>query len=108
MGWDFYYGGSATSRSGVGYLEPVGDTLEHNTWNHYCVTYNGSILKSYKNGVDMGGTMGPYGSAGSDAANNFIIGNDDSLSHPFRGVIDELRVYNRALSLSEIQALAAE
>lgn len=108
VGWDFYYGGSATSRSGVGYLEPVGDTLEHNTWNHYCVTYNGSILKSYKNGVDMGGTMGPYGSGGSDAANNFIIGNDDSLSHPFRGVIDELRVYNRALSLSEIQALAAE
>lgn len=105
VGWDVYQNGSATSMGGVGYNETASST--DNVWQHYCTTRSGSTLTIYKNGVIVPGATGAYGSAGSDAAYNLYIGRDNS-GDPFNGMIDELRIYNRVLTLTEIQALAAQ
>ncbi|MFN3827124.1 MAG: LamG-like jellyroll fold domain-containing protein [Micavibrio sp.] len=108
-GWDMYYSGSAQSQGGVGYIEPSGQ-VTNNQWQHFCVTSDGVNLEGYKNGVNTtpGGNDGGWGSAGSDAAYNLIIGGGtgSDAGDPFYGIIDELRIYNRVLTLEEIQTLA--
>jgi hypothetical protein len=80
--------------------------LPLNAWRHVVGTYDGTTLRLYVNGslvrsVALGGAMlvgdGPLR----------IGGNAPSLPFGgqfFRGVIDEIRIYNRALTLSEIRA----
>lgn len=73
-----------------------------NIWTHVALTYNGSNLAGYINGfpVEAVATSRTATSAGY----TFRIGsNTDGESFP--GLIDEVRVYNRELSGSEISAL---
>jgi len=88
-------------------------------WSHIAIVYTGSIygdVKIYKNGIDctmpgsaihiMGGTAGPFiiGRADTvrmDYSNGSIVRNSDY----FKGVMDEVAVYNKALIAGEIQQL---
>ena len=45
------------------------------------------------------------GSRQSDASNNLLIGNNAGMSRTFDGKLDEVRVYNRALSADEVKQL---
>jgi hypothetical protein len=74
--------------------------LTLNTWTHLAGTYDGTALRLYVNGTlvatfaqtgSMTATTGPL-RIGGDFGNEF-----------FTGLIDEVRVYNRALSQTEIQ-----
>jgi methionine-rich copper-binding protein CopC len=76
-------------------------------WSHVAMTYDGSMLRLYINGADAGsraatGTLVPP----SPQEGGFLGG-----ASAFAGAIDELRLYRRALSASEIAAdmtIAAE
>ena len=76
-------------------------------WTHILVTYNNASKTAtfYKNGVFDGSqvTANTIGNGGT----TFYIGNDgrDGAGYPFDGLIDEVRIYNRALTAAEIQAL---
>ena len=76
-------------------------------WTHILVTYNNASKTAtfYKNGVFDGSqvTANTIGNGGT----TFYIGNDgrDGAGYPFDGLIDDVRIYNRALSAAEIQAL---
>ena len=72
-------------------------------WTHIATTYDGTTQSFYVNGVLVGTTAG---SGSINVANGAlrIGGNNSSLNEFFRGLIDEVRVYNRALSAAEIQA----
>ena len=82
-------------------------TLSTNTWYHVAMVYDGSSLKGYVNGV----------LDGSQSASGAVHTSDDSMkigayapsdvSGPdfFPGKIDELTLYNRALSASELLAI---
>ena len=82
------------------YVDGTG-ALPLNSYSHIAVTYNGSALVFYVNGV----------AARSIAATGTIltsslplrIGGNAVWGEYFQGQIDEVRVYNRALSQSEIQ-----
>jgi hypothetical protein len=77
-------------------------TLPLNTWSHLAVTYDGANMRFYVNAVLVGTTAG----TGTIAETNGAIrigGNNSSLQEFFQGMIDEVRVYNRALSVTEIQ-----
>jgi hypothetical protein len=83
-----------------------------NEWRHVVVTWDGSFTAAnthlYVNGVETGYAVTTNGSGGyvSDANDNLVIGNDSpSPVSTFDGLIDEVRVYNRALSASEVTAL---
>jgi hypothetical protein len=47
----------------------------------------------------------PSGSKSSDAASTLSIGNTSTLDRTFDGAIDDVRIYNRILSTSEIGGL---
>ncbi len=80
--------------------------LPINTWTHIAVTWDGTITpaKIYLNGVEASYTTQITGSGTpqSDATCNLRIGTRDGTSTFFNGLIDEVRIYNRVLSLSEI------
>jgi hypothetical protein len=75
--------------------------LALNTWTHLATTYDGTNQRFYVNGVLVGTTAG----TGSIAVSNGAIrigGNASSTGEFFQGLIDEVRVYNRALTAAEI------
>ncbi|MEK7560853.1 MAG: LamG domain-containing protein [Patescibacteria group bacterium] len=79
------------------------------TWVHAVITRSGSAIRQYINGLldttGTGGTVMNFGTC------NIIIGIDSSSSclgtllKPWKGLIDDVRVYNRALSADEIRRL---
>jgi len=73
-----------------------------NNWYHFVMTYDGSSIKGYVNGEfkESKPQTGNVRSAGS--APNFI-GNYMPYNYWFKGLIDEVRIYNRPLSASEIK-----
>ena len=78
------------------------------TWIHIAGTWDGTTIRFYYNGVAQGT---PVAFAGPIAANTRAL----SLGGPatfdasrlFKGAMDDVRVYNRALSPAEIAALAS-
>jgi len=75
-----------------------------NTWHHIVGAFDAISAKMnlYINGSYIGQTSYTYGSISSDK--KLYIGSDqDSVSiRTFNGVIDEVKIYNKALSASEI------
>ena len=86
---------------GGGTLDSI-STIPNDTWSHVAITYNNSSVSIYLNGsidkVDV--KTGKL----STPLSNLLIGIYSSLSsEKFKGSIDEVRIYNRALSASEIK-----
>ena len=82
--------------------------LALNTWTHITVTYTtaagGSTMKFYIDGALVATVTGANQNI-LQGNNALRIGNSNaSISEGFNGVIDELRIYNRALSAAEIVA----
>jgi len=71
------------------------------TWYHIAGTYDGFKLKIYVNGI-LENTL--YQQGTQRPASDFYFGNGWSV--PFEGKIDDVRIYNRALSDQEIADLA--
>ena len=75
------------------------------TWQHIVATYDGLNERLYVDGmlVSSAGNSSPL----SYDTNPALIGCDDNggNSEFYQGTLDELRIYNRALSQPEIQAL---
>jgi len=73
-----------------------------NTWTHLATTYNGTVLVLYVNGVQAGQllTSGPI----LTSTGALRIGGNTIWAEWFQGQIDEVRVYDRALQVAEIQA----
>ncbi|MEK7562841.1 MAG: LamG-like jellyroll fold domain-containing protein, partial [Patescibacteria group bacterium] len=105
-----------TDSQGNNYFYATGNqTLAANKWYHVVVAYNGNVaasgIQTYVNGVADTMTPTTLGTAdpGVLAATNLEIGRRGGTSSavPFSGNIDDVRIYNRALSPAEIAALAA-
>ncbi|MES2734300.1 MAG: LamG-like jellyroll fold domain-containing protein, partial [Bacteroidota bacterium] len=101
-GWDgagYNIGGSVTNYS-------VGSLPTLNTWNYITVTRDNSSIKLYINGQLAGSAstngLNPYYGNGLVQA---IIGSRSTLVQPFNGAIDDIRIYNRALSATEVTEL---
>ena len=75
--------------------------LSTNTWVHLAATYNGSSLILYRNGAQVATTAVTGAIVTSSQA--LRIGGNALWGEYFAGRIDEVRIYNRALSASEIQ-----
>lgn len=73
-------------------------------WNHFVMTYDGNEAKLYANGV-LAGTLA-FKLKHSDMP--LEIGRDYRSMHYFNGNIDDIRIYNKVLTESEIQALYHE
>ncbi len=76
-----------------------------NTWMHVAATYDGQDIKVYVNGV-LETTLSVQGLVIANNSNDLSIGAQDDGLNPFDGVVDQVHIYNSALSASEIQNLA--
>src|SRR3990167_4581919 len=94
-----------TSQSGVNQttVAPAG-TLVNNVWSHIVVVRNGSIGYIYKDGVDVSSSQ-PTIINPATSTSNASIGSRATATNFINAVLDEVRVYNRALSQSEITEL---
>jgi len=71
-------------------------------WHHVAATYDGAQMNLYLDGTLMktGDNSGSLQSSVADV----VIGNQNSTNH-FGGIIDEVLVYDKALSLLEVQQI---
>jgi hypothetical protein len=73
-------------------------------WVHAVATYDGSTMRLYKDGV-LVGSMSVSGSINTNSGVPTWIGSNPVDGNRFDGVIDEVRIYNRALSATEVTNL---
>ena len=72
------------------------------TWAHLALTYDGAALRLYVNGVQVASRSRTGNLLTS--ANPLQIGGDSLHGQYFSGIIDEVRIFSRARTASEIQA----
>lgn len=78
---------------------PITRSNYENQWVHLAATYDGSTKRVYRNGVLIGSAP----ATGNILASNlFYVGSAGVSSEFFQGKMDEIRVWNRALSQAEI------
>ncbi len=79
-------------------------SLITNQWYHVAGVYDGVSIKVYVNGAEDT-SPNVYGPSGS-VYGGMTIGDGQNDLDAYKGSLDEIRVYNRALSAMEIQELA--
>jgi hypothetical protein len=82
----------------------VAPSLGTGAWHHVALTFDGTTLKAYLDGSPIGaGAAATYNLAGVplSVAQNHIGENY------FNGLLDDVRVYGRALTATEVSSLAA-
>lgn len=88
-------------------LESTENSYTLNTWMHLTVVKIGNEMRLYKDGDSM--ALGTCAGVYPDYDSAMVIGGEklgDTIVNWFHGSVDELRIYDRALSESEITALA--
>ena len=95
--WGFANGDPGWQFINTGYVAPL------NQWTHIAITYDNGVIKTYANG-SLVHTYSGSGFIGDQypSQNDFRIGGRQLNPQLFQGRIDEVRVYNRALSAGEI------
>jgi Concanavalin A-like lectin/glucanases superfamily/Galactose oxidase-like, Early set domain/Bacterial Ig domain len=86
--------------AGTDRLAGIGPALTAGTWTHLALTYDNAQLRLYKNGVQV--VQAASTGAIQASANPLRIGGNAIWGEYTDGRIDEVRVYNRALSAAEI------
>ncbi len=88
--------GSAIASGGV--------SSDLNAWNHFIGTYDGAVLRFYKNGAQV--STANYAGVPGTPVNSLKIGRAGATnSGAFDGRIDDVRIYDRALSATEVTRL---
>jgi hypothetical protein len=87
---------SSSERSTAG-----SSALALNTWSHVAMTYGGGRLRVYVNGVQVASSS--VSGSIRTSSDPVTIGGSTAWGRWFAGQIDEVRIYNRALSQTEIQ-----
>lgn len=94
--WRYTHGGT-----GAEYYYPKSVNIPYGTWGNFCVSYNGSNVSIYRNGV-FEGSKASTGTA--NFSSGFMLGNwNGGSGYMFNGSISVVNLYNRALSATDIQ-----
>src|SRR5690606_41190112 len=84
---------------------PAAAVADGSTWTHVVGTFDGSRLRLFVDGVEQASVAGPA-AVGTNAL-PLVIGDQSGGGYPFKGAVDGVRLYDRALSASEVAALYA-
>jgi Concanavalin A-like lectin/glucanases superfamily len=80
---------------------PGPTVLAVNTWTHLAATFDGATVRLYVNGTQVASQA--QTTPLTTSTGTLQIGGDAYWGENFAGRIDEVRIYNRALSAAEIQ-----
>ncbi len=83
-----------------------GGALPEDIWIHAAAVYDGSTMELFLDGISVGSTAKTGSLSGDPGVGVWIGGNPPVASaKPWDGEIDEVRIYDRALTAGEILAL---
>ena len=95
----FHYNYVSYCPAGTSCISSPANSVPLNTWSHVGLTYDGSLARLYVNG-NLEATSNPH----TVTFNNALkLGSDGS--YYFQGLLDEISLYNRALTGDEILAV---
>ena len=96
-----------TGNDFAGSILTTKSTLSNNEWHHIVATYDGSIKRVYIDNIMDPTTVLTSGSLGANTKEVSIGAHRqfETWDHFFKGAIDEVRIYDRALSQSEVTQL---
>ncbi len=80
----------------------MGSALALNQWSNLAVTFNGSQAQFYVNGTLV--TTASLSASITARGNPLRLGADANTQQFFKGSLDDVRIYNRALTAQEIQS----
>jgi hypothetical protein len=111
MAYEMYANDAAVSRPAAYFTTPGGAirgvtgtaALPLNAWSHVAVSYDGNNMRFYVNGA-LVRTQARTGAILTSNGVLHIGGNEVWGGEFFAGLIDEVRIYSRALTPTEIQA----
>ena len=89
-------------RNGTFTVSPSFTNTIKDQWTHIVGTWDGTTIRLYQDGVQK--TSASQTITPPQTSTSFIIGRGPS-SYYFGGLIDDVRVYNRALATSEVKTL---
>ncbi|HBI23434.1 MAG TPA: hypothetical protein DDX84_04345, partial [Nitrospiraceae bacterium] len=76
-------------------------------WHHYVGTYDGTTVRIYVDGVEQGPGTSYSGTINTADTGNLFIGMDDGQAVYLNGSIDEVVVYNRAITADDVRKRAS-
>jgi hypothetical protein len=79
--------------------------VNNDSWHHAAATYDGSVIRLFVDGIQDGDPVA-MSSLSTTSAPLMIGKNSDQSDRDWQGWIDDVRLYNRALSTEEIWSLA--
>jgi len=109
-GYEIFIGSDNKIRSRVGAEDNaserdlIGDSVSLGNWYHVVMTWDGTTQKLYANG-SLSNSKGTSGTSGNPEYDLTVGRRSDASSLFFNGLIDDARVYNRALSAEEVSKL---
>ena len=80
----------------------MGTALAVNQWSHLAIVFNGSTVQFYVNGAPV--VTRNLAFAITARGNPLRIGADAGASQFYKGMLDDVRLYSRALTQAEIQS----
>jgi len=99
-----YRGAAALRVAGRWYAASFG-TLSADTWYQLTATYDGEFLRSYRDGVLITSNAGPSGPPDVESKPMMLGRHATRVDRFFAGSIDEVRIFDRALTEAEVAAL---
>jgi hypothetical protein len=91
--------------TGGGWPEVYSDDVNDENWHHIAGVYDGSKLYMYQDGLDVD-SKSLRGSINSNWSQVLIGENGQAPNRYWNGLIDEVRIYSRALTAEEISIFA--
>jgi len=79
------------------------NSIGYNKWHHVVGTYDGSYMNLYLDGNRLLAPTAKSGNLQSSGTNLNIGKNSSASGSYFNGIIDDVRIYNQAVSFSQIQ-----
>ncbi|MCU0913143.1 MAG: discoidin domain-containing protein [Planctomycetes bacterium] len=92
--------GGASNRAGTAGM------FKAQTWHHIAGVYNGAQLRLYIDGAFVGSTNATGNILGYDTV--LRLGTNGALTETLAGKLDDVRIYNRALSEAEVRYLVGD
>jgi hypothetical protein len=100
---DETYRGGAAMRVGGAWHAASYMPLQANRWYHLAATYDGSVFNAYRDGVLITSNPAPSGPPDAETGTLKLGRHATSANNYFTGIVDNVRVYNKALTAEEIK-----
>jgi hypothetical protein len=94
---------TATTRFDI--IPVGGPTYSLNAWHHIILTSDHSTARIYEDGIQVANTSFNFDLQGSSESLGLCTYIPSAATYASNAIVDEVRIYNRALSAAEIQAI---